>query len=151
MPTRPVTGNPSNARTSRINAGPAEPTTRFTAAEAVTEKVETPAKDPKEPEGSEREIESWLGELRGGRDAATTRLRSADAPPADDATRALSVPTESDATTAIPVQSASEGPATEKLTAASDQAGEATPEDPKRRGTAGGLSAAELLRREGRY
>ena len=151
LPTRPVTGNPSNARTSRINAGPAEPTTRLRAAEAVTEKVEAPAKGPKDPAGSEREIESWLGELRGGRDAATTRLRGAGAQPADDATRALPVPAESDATTAIPVQGAPDNPATEKLTAASDQPGEDTPEDPQRRGTTGGLSAAELLRREGRY
>jgi RND superfamily putative drug exporter len=149
LPTRPVTGNPSGARTNRINTGsPDAPTTRFSAADAVTERVESPGDVP------EREIESWLGELRGGR--------------GDERTRALPVPPqdagddENAPTTAIPVPGSQGAPSdpdtppTEKLTAAGDKAdkgdkGDKAGDDPQRRGAAGGLSAAELLRREGRY
>ena len=122
-PTRPVTAKPSAARTKRITAGATEaPTSRFSGADSMTERVETPEVSHA---GSDREIESWLGELRENRDANSG---------GDDTA----------ATTAMPVQSASEttdspaddsNPPTQKLT------------DPQRRT---GLSAAELLRREGR-
>ncbi|MGB3333813.1 MAG: hypothetical protein WBA79_13490, partial [Mycobacterium sp.] len=166
LPTRPVSGNPSNARTNRINTGPAEPpTTRFSAADPATERVTSPGKEPAGP-GEEREIESWLGELRGGRDAAQARRgRQGETDPeaSDERTRSLPKPTgdagntENAPTTAIPAQGSPtdpENPATEKFTAVGDQPDEATgdnPQSPQRRGAAGGLSAAELLRREGRY
>jgi len=159
LPTRPVSGTPSSARTSRINAGAAEPpTTRFSAAEAVTERVEAPAKDSADPAGPEREIESWLGELRGGRDAAPSRSRgrqgTGEPEPSDAQTRSLATPSgpaepaDNTATTAIPVQGSQDSPATEKFAAPGDQSDQG---DTQRRGTTGGLSAAELLRREGRY
>lgn len=150
LPTRPVTGNPSGARTNRINTGPPDaPTTRFSAGDAVTERVASPGDVP------EREIESWLGELRGGRGD-------------DERTRALPVPPhdtgddENAPTTAIPVPGSQGAPSdpdtppTEKLTAPGDKGdkgdkGDQAGDDPQRRGAAGGLSAAELLRREGRY
>src|SRR5690625_3200415 len=179
LPTRPVTGNPSGARTNRLNTGPPDaPTARFSAADAVTERVESPGKDPAAPD---REIESWLGELRGGRDAASRPRDRQDTPedtgpqPSDERTQALQVPpknaqnsqdggdAENAATTAIPAQGPQrntasnpskpskpadpDNPATEKFTAPGEQPGD----NPQRRGAAGGLSAAELLRREGRY
>ncbi len=166
LPTRPVSGNPSNARTNRINTAPAEPpTTRFSAADPATERVTSPGKESAAL-GEEREIESWLGELRGGRDAAQARRgRPGETEPeaSDERTRSLPKPTaeagntENAPTTAIPAQGSPtdpETPATEKFTAVGDQAGGDAgdnPQSPQRRGAAGGLSAAELLRREGRY
>jgi RND superfamily putative drug exporter len=161
LPTRPVTGNPSSARTSRINAGPPEaPTTRFSAVEAVTERVESPGKDSPGADAPDREIESWLGELRGGRGAASSPRGGQDAQAPQPADNVENAPT-----TAIPVQGSQaappnaadpDNPATEKLTAPSDQGnqgpkGGKAADNPQRRGAAGGLSAAELLRREGRY
>ncbi|KLO25337.1 hypothetical protein ABW16_23275 [Mycolicibacter heraklionensis] len=162
-----MSGNPSNARTNRITTGPAEPpTTRFSAAEPTTERVPSPSKDSPGPGEQEREIESWLGELRGGREAAQSRRSrqgETDSEASDERTRSLPKPTENAGdvenapTTAIPAQGSQgdpENPATEKLTAVGDQAGDdaaANPQTPQRRGAAGGLSAAELLRREGRY
>ncbi|OBI06412.1 hypothetical protein A5715_20645 [Mycolicibacter heraklionensis] len=169
LPTRPVTGNPSSARTNRISTGPAEPpTTRFSAADPATERVASPRKESAAP-GEEREIESWLGELRGSRDAAQARRgRQGESEPeaSDERTRSLPKPEAEDTgnapTTAIPAQgspsdpadSSDENPATEKFTAVGEQPGDDASDDaqsPKRRGAAGGLSAAELLRREGRY
>ncbi|PQM51389.1 hypothetical protein C5U48_15270, partial [Mycolicibacter virginiensis] len=161
LPTRPVSGHPSNARTNRINTGPAEPpTTRFSAADPATERVTSPAKESAGP-GEEREIESWLGELRGGRDTSQAR-RGTEPEASDERTRSLPKPTGGDntenaPTTAIPAQGPAtdpENPATEKFTAVGDQPGDDAadnPQSPQRRGAAGGLSAAELLRREGRY
>ncbi|NDJ90507.1 hypothetical protein GWR20_15315, partial [Mycolicibacter kumamotonensis] len=168
LPTRPVTGNPSGARTNRISTGPDEPpTTRFSAAEAVTERVEAPGNEAAAPD---REIESWLGELRGGRDASPSRPRgwreAPDAPaspPADERTRSLPKPAtnaegvENAPTTAIPVPGSQgnatdpDNPPTEKLTAPGDDKGGKADDNPQRRGATGGVSAAELLRREGRY
>lgn len=115
------------------------------------------------PEDHDREIESWLGELRGGRDAdQSRRARPGEgaAESVDERTRALPKPgpgTENAPTTAIPVPGAPddpENPPTEKFTAVGDQPADDAadkPQGPQRRGAAGGLSAAELLRREGRY
>lgn len=162
-----MSGNPSGARTNRINTGPAEPpTTRFSAADPATERVASPGKEPAGQGEQEREIESWLGELRGGRDAAQSRRsRRAETDPeaSDERTRSLPQPpgdagtTENAPTTAIPAQGSQpepENPATEKFTAVGDQPGDDPADKPQshqRRGAAGGLSAAELLRREGRY
>ena len=166
LPTRPVAGNTANARTNRISTGQAEPpTSRLTPADPATERVNAPTEVP------EREIESWLGELRGDADDTSSRRRSrrgeADPEVSDDRTRSMPKATpgtpETSPTTAIPAQSvppqaepAPENPPTEKFSAVADQSGEGTPEgnqnpqNAQRRG-AGGVSAAELLRREGRY
>ena len=119
-----------------------------------------PAAAPRE----EREIESWLGELRGtapagGQPAPPPVRPSADATrampeqrprqprpqPGNEPTTAIPVqrprPQNADATTAIPTPRKQDPEATEKLNTHED-------EEPKRRG--GGLSAQDLLRREGR-
>jgi RND superfamily putative drug exporter len=152
------------------------PTTRFASARsamrnAVTSAVNTAGAvthrepRPQPPANGEREIESWLGDLRGkpGNPPPQPSVPSADPtrsmPPA--APRINTSP--SDATTAIPVQRRG-GPsddepatraipvskprgdsdtATEKLNAHDDSG-----EKPQRRG--GGVSAQDLLRREGR-
>jgi RND superfamily putative drug exporter len=119
-----------------------------------------PAAAPRE----EREIESWLGELR-GRAAAGGQPAPPPARPSADATRAIpeqrprqprpqpgnepttAIPAQrprqhnADATTAIPTPRKQDPEATEKLNTHEDG-------EPKRRG--GGLSAQDLLRREGR-
>jgi hypothetical protein len=90
-----------------------------------------------------REIESWLGELRGGNGGGSAQ-------PSADATRAMpgqrprpvkAQPVD-EPTTAIPTQRPRDPEATEKI-----DTREAA-DEPKRRG--GGVSAADLLRREGR-
>jgi RND superfamily putative drug exporter len=99
----------------------------------VPNRGETRRNEP--PRGNtNREIESWLGELRGGAPAAQ---------PSADATRAM--PVGNEPTTAIPAQSPKDQDATEKI----DTREAADDDQPKRRG--GGMSAADLLRREGRY
>jgi RND superfamily putative drug exporter len=76
----------------------------------------------------DREIESWLGALRGSNGAPS----QPQAQPVDEPT------------TAIPTQRPKEPGATEKIAAH-----EASDDEPRRRG-GGGVSAADLLRREGR-
>lgn len=173
-PVPPRISQPSAAGTSRIPtpAAPAgeAPTTRFAApkeqvddasvptqrtprVEPTRPPVPTPAPPPPPSRGearrnepprgnTNREIESWLGELRGGAPAA---------PPSAEPTRAIpeqrgraAAPVGNEPTTAIPVQSPKDQDATEKI-----DTREADDETPKRRG--GGVSAADLLRREGRY
>jgi trehalose monomycolate/heme transporter len=93
-----------------------------------------------------REIESWLGELRGG--------NGGSAQPSADPTRAMpehrppqrqGPPQQpgNEPTTAIPTQRPRDPEATEKIASPRE-----ADEEPKRRG--GGVSAADLLRREGR-
>jgi hypothetical protein len=167
-PGPPRLNGPSAAGTSRIPTnrpapGQEPPTTRLSMAKNAVRGAapqRTPRPSGPAPKREEREIESWLGELRGGPAApgggkpprppqpsaeSTTAMR-AGAPPPDtegnEPTTAIPVqrpaePEESDATTKIPTQQDPES--TEKLDAA---------KDPKRRG--GGMSAADLLRREGR-
>ena len=117
---------PVQAPPMRVPAGPPpggdEPTTKFAAARA--------------PHGEDRNIESWLGELRGGTPPPPPP------PPADDATRAIPtqpVGASADETRAIPVskpESDDTETATEQLNA---------------RGKPGrAVSAQDLLRREGR-
>ena len=154
----PRANPPSAASTTRIptpaTAAPAgePPTTRFAAPKAP--KAPTPprggaARPPAAPaRGSSatgsREIESWLGDLRGGTPSPATPPPTNEPP-----TRAMPeqrprtpqpAPSGNEPTTAIPAQRPPEADATEKLEAQDDQ--------PKRRG--GGVSAADLLRREGR-
>jgi RND superfamily putative drug exporter len=126
------------------------------------------------PQREEREIESWLGELRGTsappppsveptRGMPNPRARSPRSPQhvaGNEPTSAIPTPrprtarppaappkppppnTDAAPTTAIPTPPKDADPATEKLNTRDD--------DERRRGTGGGVSAQELLRREGR-
>jgi RND superfamily putative drug exporter len=127
-PTTRFAAQPDSAATSAINAVNAPPTER------------TPRADPA-PGRERREIESWLGELRGS-GTPTTAIPSATpaSRPSTDPTRAIPDAGGSEPTTAIPAQQDPES--TEKID--TRDAGET----PTRRG--GGVSAADLLRREGR-
>ncbi|WP_319436063.1 MMPL family transporter [Mycobacterium sp. RTGN5] len=178
--TPPPQDPPSAAGTSRMPDAGADaapgiadaPTTRFSVAKnAVKNAVNTAtsaARSPRPPAppAPDREIESWLGELRGKPGSTPTP----PPPPSAEPTTALSPP--EDATTAIPAQrepkdddevppaisaeetraipvSRPEGDpevATEKLNSRGKKEGD----EQRRRGTGGGLSAADLLRREGR-
>jgi uncharacterized membrane protein YdfJ with MMPL/SSD domain len=155
--------SPSGAGTTRIPtasrpAPPAEPpTTRLaTAAKNAARNVVNNASaitarhqraNPPQPKREDREIESWLGELRGG--GGQQQPAPPPAPPSADPTTAIPVPRTGkpgaapspadDTTTAIPVGHAKDPDETEKLKA---------PEKESRR--SGGVSAQELLRREGR-
>ena len=156
--------NAVNNATARVNHPPAGDPSGPPAAPPP------PAAAPRE----EREIESWLGELRGTAPAAAgaTRCRRNCSRPSADATRAMpeqgppragdargspaaqpgnepttAIPTQrprpqnADATTAIPTPRKQDPEATEKINTREE-------DEPKRRG--GGLSAQDLLRREGR-
>jgi RND superfamily putative drug exporter len=112
-----------------------------------------PAPHRVRPPQPDREIESWLGELRGkpaaapgtpepAADDATTAIPTQAEPVAEDETATISA----EETRAIPVsrpEPADNEVATEKLNARGKNAG-----DDRRRG--GGVSAQDLLRREGR-
>jgi trehalose monomycolate/heme transporter len=204
--TAPRANAPSGAGTTRIpNARPSadEPqTTRLSMAKNAVRNVVSnataatqrtyrhapppPAHPPRDPQAprEEREIESWLGELRGtapaggkpagGRPAGGKPTPPPPPRPSTDATRAMpeprprplrpqpgnepttAIPTRgtppegrgrprppqnADATTAIPTPRQQDPESTEKLNTRED-------DEPKRRG--GGMSAQELLRREGR-
>ncbi|HNP13407.1 MAG TPA: hypothetical protein PKM33_09135, partial [Mycobacterium sp.] len=136
------------------------PTTRFAVARnAVKNAVNNAAaaaaqrRTESAPPQPDREIESWLGELRGkpaaapgtpepAADDATTAIPTQAEPVAEDETATISA----EETRAIPVsrpEPADNEVATEKLNARGKNAG-----DDRRRG--GGVSAQDLLRREGR-
>jgi uncharacterized membrane protein YdfJ with MMPL/SSD domain len=152
---------PSAAGTTRMPAPgrpePKEaPTTRFSApAKPSTGRPPAPPQGPPQPAREEdREIESWLSDLRGGKTGDPRGAGPTPPQPSADETRALQIPREqssgppqaepADATTAIPTPPRDEkdsDTATEKLNARGES-------PPRRRG--GGLSAADLLRREGR-
>jgi trehalose monomycolate/heme transporter len=168
---------PSSAGTTRMPApGRAEPkeppTTRFSAQQNASptpapgrERPPTPTAPPGPPQpsrGEDREIESWLSELRGKQPSdrpADPRgpVPAPKSPPPADETRAMPIPREQpsgqpttepeDATTAIPTaprEDKDPKTATENLNAR----GEGPDRPRQRRG--GGLSAQDLLRREGR-
>jgi trehalose monomycolate/heme transporter len=168
---------PSGAGTTRIPTARTQPpdeppTTRLSMAKNAVRNVVSnatgnhrpapppPATAPRE----ERAIESWLGELRGtappgGQPAPPPARPSADATrampeqrqrrprpqPGNEPTTAIPAqrprPQNDDATTAIPTPRKQDPEATEKINTHDE-------EEPKRRG--GGLSAQDLLRREGR-
>jgi RND superfamily putative drug exporter len=152
---------PSGAGTTRIPAAPRpgaasdEPqTTRLSIAKnAVRNAVSNAAAAtrqaarPPAPPHEEREIESWLGELRGTGAPAGSTGPPPPPPqrPSADATQAIPRPPRSnpdnEPTTAIPTQRQQDPDATEKLNPRED-------DERKRRG--GGMSAQDLLRREGR-
>jgi uncharacterized membrane protein YdfJ with MMPL/SSD domain len=181
LPTPPRALPPSTAGTTRIPIPPGAqavepPTTRFKAptdagATAVPDAptTRTPRADPNRPatpptrraarraevqRGStqNREIESWLGELRGGNSApaggsAQPSAEPTRAMPERPAPRKAQPPARpvDEPTTAIPTQRPQDPGATEKI-----DIREAADDEPKRRGGGGGVSAADLLRREGR-
>ena len=94
-----------------------------------------------------REIESWLGDLRGnGAGTAPPPQGEANRPQRERRQPPPPAPANEPPTTAIPAQRPPEGDATEKIDAREVQ--EAEENNPKRRG--GGMSAQDLLRREGR-
>jgi trehalose monomycolate/heme transporter len=163
------------------SAGPREPTTtRFSAQKNAAPKPpsgrERPAKTsvppppgprPARREDRETEFEAWISELRGPKPSdrpddprGTSNATPPSKPPADNA-RSMPAPTErpprrppanqEDSTTAIPT-----GPretndpqiATENLNSRGRNAGNS---DRTRQRRGGGLSAQDLLRREGRY
>ncbi|MDT5098529.1 MAG: trehalose monomycolate/heme transporter [Mycobacterium sp.] len=108
---------------------------------------------PPPPVREDREIESWLGELRGNgpagsRPAPSPRPQPGAEPttaiPAQRPRRSRHASTDAEPTTAIPAQPQQDPETTEKLPAQEAE------EEGRRRGTNGGVSAAELLRREGR-
>jgi trehalose monomycolate/heme transporter len=193
MPSPPRVNAPSGAGTTRIPTArkPAdEPqTTRISMAKNAVRNVVNnaaaatpwthrpapprpqPPRDPQAPR-EEREIESWLGELRGtapggGKPTPPPQRPSADATramrdqrprparpePGNEPTTAIPTlgtppegrgrprPQNADATTAIPTPRQQDPEATEKLNTREE-------EERKRRG--GGVSAQDLLRREGR-
>ncbi len=118
---------------------------------------------PQQPaRGEDREIESWLSELRGTQPGDRPADPRGPAPvpppqPSADQTRAMPIPREQpsdqpptepeDATTAIPTAPPPDDDpetATEKMNARGEN-----PDRPRQR-RGGGLSAQDLLRREGR-
>ncbi|WP_019971780.1 MMPL family transporter [Mycobacterium sp. 141] len=142
-----------NAPTQRAPLPPTQPT-------PLPPTQPTPLPPAAAPQREEREIESWLGTLRGGPSAKPASPPPPVRPSAD-STRAMpqshnddAAPTtafsaqkptadrgSSDATTAMPsLRQHDQEPSTEKLNTGDDE--------PKRRG--GGMSAQDLLRREGR-
>ncbi len=168
--TPPRTNAPSGAGTTRIPTPhtPAdEPqTTRLSIAKnAVRNAVNNAAaatrqaaRPPAPPQREEREIESWLGELRGTGAPApppppAARPRPPRPTPGNEPTTAIPTPRarpqDADATTAIPTpqqlgtppEGRGDPEATEKLN---------TGENDERKRRGGGMSAQELLRREGR-
>jgi uncharacterized membrane protein YdfJ with MMPL/SSD domain len=155
-PAPPRANPPSAASTTRIPTAPAAPvgeapTTRFSAPKGAGAPPRAAGKPPASGRGSSaaagREIESWLGDLRASGAGAATPPPSNEPP-----TRAIpeqrpraqkppqnAPPGNEPPTTAIPAQKP-EADATEKIDTRDDER--------KRRG--GGVSAADLLRREGR-
>ncbi|HEX7429730.1 MAG TPA: MMPL family transporter [Mycobacterium sp.] len=117
---------------------------------ASTQRSKRPTPPP--PVREDREIESWLGELRGNNPGATPP--PAQRPrPQEDAEPTTAIPTQrprggraakkdAEPTTAIPAQRQPDPETTEKLTAQEIE------EEGGRR--SGGVSAQDLLRREGR-
>jgi RND superfamily putative drug exporter len=162
----PAQDTPSAAGTNRMSApGRSEPkeapTTRFSAqpnppSAPAAARPPAPTAPPQPPRGEDREIESWLSDLRGGK-TGDPRSAAPKAPqPSADETRALQIPPRGDtpsgpppaepedATTAIPTaprEDKDADAATEKLNA---------PGEKPRPRRGGGLSAQDLLRREGR-
>ena len=158
---------PSVAGTTRIptprkaQAGE-PPTTRMPAAgkkprNAVgnaTSAPRTKRATPPPPVREDREIESWLGELRGNGPTPPPLPKRPRPQPGAEPTTAIPVQrprsgqpvnNAAEPTTALPVPPQQDPEATEKLTAQ-----QATDDETRRRGANGGVSAADLLRREGR-
>ncbi|MGE0215128.1 MMPL family transporter [Mycolicibacterium sp.] len=163
---------PSSAGTTRLPSAPPRPpaapvppdepqTTRLSVAKNAVRNVVSNAAQrgqrPAPPAKEDREIESWLGDLRGSGGPAAgpaprpsaepTRAMPGQDPGGDEPTTAVPSASDDDsaeATRAIPAQRPSDADAaTEKLNTRAKE------DQPQRRGSAG-LSAQDLLRREGR-
>jgi trehalose monomycolate/heme transporter len=154
---------PSAAGTKRMPA-PGRPEPKDTATTRFSAQPNPPAGRPPAPpqapppgRGDDREIESWLSDLRGGK-TGDPRAAGPVPPqqPSADETRALQIPREpssgqppaepEDKTTAIPTpprDNKDPEVATEKMNARGEN-------DRPRPRRGGGLSAQDLLRREGR-
>jgi uncharacterized membrane protein YdfJ with MMPL/SSD domain len=142
---------PAADQTTRLSV-PSEPATQRTPraepGRSAPRGAASPSRGSSPARGSSvtgsREIESWLGDLRGGAKGstptgdATRPPRERRQPPPSTPAAGVEPPT-----TAIPAQRPADADATEKI-----DTREAANENPKRRG--GGVSAADLLRREGR-
>ncbi|ORV13451.1 MMPL family transporter [Mycobacterium celatum] len=167
----PRQDTPSAAGTTRMRT----PTPPESSEEPETTRFAAPKNAAPEPSGGERrsppsgtppqdrEIESWLSELRGpkpgerqggSRPAGNAEPRPQAQPPAD---QTRSIPAhreqaddEDEATTAIPTAPSDDDSdmATEKLNSRARNAAEA---ERTRQRRSGGLSAQDLLRREGRF
>ena len=158
------TPGPSVAGTTRMRTAQPAPagepqTTRMPAANSTTPRNAVPNANeapqrakraaPPPPVREDREIESWLGELRGNGPAPSRPAQRPRPQPQQGAEPTTAIPTQNqrgrhegaEPTTAIPTQRQQDPDATEKLTAQQAE------EQGRRRGN---LSAADLLRREGR-
>ncbi len=140
-PRTPPAGEPQTTRIPAANGG--KPRNAVNNTNPAPRRAKRPATPP--PVREDREIESWLGELRGG---PTAPPRPTPVPrPQTGAEPTTAIPTQNprhqaaEPTTAIPAQREPDPEATEKLTAQQAE------EQGRRRG---GVSAADLLRREGR-
>lgn len=134
-----VPTEPATQRTPRVDPGRSAPR-----GATAPSRGSTPARGSS-PTGS-REIESWLGDLRAGAAGSTPPAGDAPRPPRERRQPPPAPAPAADvepATTAIPAQRPPDADATEKI-----DTREVADENPKRRG--GGVSAADLLRREGR-
>ncbi len=134
-PTAPMTEAPISDAPTRDAPIVDAPTTRFAAATPPI--VDNPVAD--KPAHKDRDVTSWLGELRNRNPLRSGATRQPE--PAEPATTAVTTPVgdAADETRAIPVsrpENADSTLATEQLNARAAQGG--------------GLSAQELLRREGR-
>lgn len=147
---------PSGSSTTRLRTAGTDPSAP-PPAQGPVNRAPTPPRERETPESGQRgdrEIESWLGELRerpGPGGAAPS--------PSDDQTRGIPVPpnnpggqppAETAETTAFPArqpQDPDANPATEKLDSRGQRGNGSGSPRPRR----GGVSAQDLLRREGRF
>jgi RND superfamily putative drug exporter len=146
----PPAGEPQTTRIPAANSR--KPRNAVNNANAAPQRTKRATPPP--PVREDREIESWLGELRGNGPA----VAPPPAPrhrPQKGAEPTTAIPVQNprggrpahqgaEPTTAIPAQREPDPEATEKLTAQQAE------EEGRRRGAVGGVSAADLLRREGR-
>ncbi|MFY9922542.1 MAG: hypothetical protein WAL26_29775, partial [Mycobacterium sp.] len=141
-PRTPPAGEPQTTRIPAANGG--KPRNAVNSTNPAPRRAKRPAPPP--PVREDREIESWLGELRGNGPTAPPRPTPVPHPQTG-AEPTTAIPTQNprhqaaEPTTAIPAQREPDPEATEKLTAQQAE------EQGRRRG---GVSAADLLRREGR-
>ncbi len=168
---KPPAARPEEPQTTRISMAKNAFRNAVNHAAAATREAARPPTPRPQPPREDREIESWLGELRGtGTPAGPPQPPPAKRPSAD-VTRAMPAGTPpggrgpgNEPTTAIPAQKPAQKPApqppnddatTAIPTPAKQDADAATEklntrEDEERKRRGGGVSAQDLLRREGR-
>ncbi|MGB0876304.1 MAG: MMPL family transporter [Mycobacterium sp.] len=157
-PASPADSPSQEPQTTRLSIAKNAVRNAISSAAAATQRTARPSgpPTPPEPPRKEREIESWLGDLRGtGGTAATpaqpTRPTPDQGSGSSDATTAIPAQPDTrtpndesaDATRAIPTQRKSDADA------ATDKLNTRPEDEPQRRGGSG-VSAQDLLRREGR-